>query len=223
VSRPRSATIPLFPLAHPVLFPCTSAPLHVFEPRYRQMMADALDEERILGMVTVHPDHQGAMEGNPLLFPVGCAGFISDFERLADGRYDLVLQATRRFRLVREHLPTGSRLYRRAEVEWLDETAPVDPAMLAPLRSDVVRSLQELARHARDRAAPEVPVARLAELDDATFTNSLCVVLGMTPAEKQGLLEAPGLAERLAQLDAVLRFHLALLEAPVADPGRTVH
>jgi hypothetical protein len=223
MSRSPSAPIPLFPLAQPVLFPGTSTPLHVFEPRYRQMMADALEEERILGMVTVHPDHHEAMEGNPPLFPVGCAGFISDFERLADGRYDLVLQATRRFRLVREHPPSGSRLYRRADVEWLDEKLPADPSTLTPLRAEVVRSLQELARRARDRAAQEVPVARLAELDDATFTNSLCVVLGMAPAEKQGLLEAPGLAERLAQLDAVLRFHVALLEAPATDPGRTLH
>jgi Lon protease-like protein len=174
-------------------------------------------------MMTVHPEHQAAMEGNPPLFPIGCAGFISDFERLADGRYDLVLQATRRFRLVREQLPSGSRLYRRAEVEWLEEAPSPDPAALAVLRKGVVGSLQAMARRASDRSAPEVPIARLGELDDAGFTNSLCVVLGMAAAEKQGLLEAPGVAERLAQLDAVLRFHLALMEAPAADAGRTVH
>jgi Lon protease-like protein len=207
-----------------VLFPGTRAPLHVFEPRYRQMMADVLEGNRIVGMATVRPEHWGAMEGNPPLFLVGCAGFVSDFERLADGRYDLVLQATQRFRLLREHPPSGSRLYRRAEVEWLSEAAPADPAALALLRAEVVRSLQDLVRRSPgDAAVPELPVTRLAELDDAAFTNSLCVVLGMAAAEKQGLLEAPGVAERLAQLDAVLRFHMALLEAPGADPGRTLH
>ncbi len=88
-------TIPLFPLPNVVLFPNVYLPLHIFEPRYREMVSDALDGDRIIGMVLLRPGWEGDYEGRPAVYPVGCAGLISHAERLSDGRYNIVLQGAR--------------------------------------------------------------------------------------------------------------------------------
>ena len=73
--------IPLFPLSNVVLFPGARVPLHIFEPRYRQMLQAALEGDRLLGMVAVRPGHQEQMQGNPPVQPLGCAGFINGVDR----------------------------------------------------------------------------------------------------------------------------------------------
>jgi len=209
--------IPLFPLSNVVLFPGVQAPLHIFEPRYRQMMEAALGGERSIGMVVVHPQHQLDMGGEPPIFDVGCAGFIARHERLADGRYHLVLEGTQRFRVVRERVPEGERLFRIGEVEMLPEADP-GPGAIAALRESVIEMIEPLLD-----ATPEatVPLDRLRDLDDPTFVNALCAALGLPCEEKQALLEAAGPEERLEKLEGVLQFHLASARAPAgAGPGR---
>src|ERR671922_1672133 len=95
-------TIPIFPLPNVVLFPNVFLPLHIFEPRYRQMVADALDGDRIIGMVLLRPGWEGNYEGRPPVYPIGCAGLITHAERLPDGRYDIVLQGLEKFRILAE-------------------------------------------------------------------------------------------------------------------------
>ena len=108
------ATLPLFPLPNVVLFPNVFLPLHIFEPRYRAMVADALDGDRLIGMVLLRPGWEGDYEGRPPVFPIGCAGLISHHEQLPDGRYNIVLRGLEKFRVERED---DSRLYRLGEVE----------------------------------------------------------------------------------------------------------
>ena len=86
------ATIPLFPLPNVVLFPNVYLPLHIFEPRYRQMMDRALSGERVIGMVLLKPGYEHDYERTPPVYQVGCAGSITQFERLPDGRFNLVLK-----------------------------------------------------------------------------------------------------------------------------------
>ena len=93
-------TIPLFPLPNVVLFPNVFLPLHIFEERYREMVADALAEDRIIGMVLLRPGWEDDYEGRPAIYPVGCAGLITHAERLADGRFNIVLQGLEKFRVV---------------------------------------------------------------------------------------------------------------------------
>ena len=216
--------IPLFPLSNVVLFPEARVPLHIFEQRYRDMMAAALEGDRTLGMVTVLPDHQGEMAGDPPVFPVGCAGFIAAHQRLADGRYDLVLQGTGRFRILQEDPPDGSRLYRCALVEMVDEaeTTP-EPGVLRDRRARVVDMLEVLARRASGGEPIDIESDRLDQLDDSTFTNALCAAIGLSTVEKQGLLEAEGTCERLERLESVLHFHVAALGAPAGEGPSTVH
>jgi Lon protease-like protein len=210
-------SIPLFPLSNVVLFPGCLAPLHIFELRYRQMTEAALRGERLIGMVTVRPDAREEMGGNPPIYAVGCAGFITDHQRLPDGRYNIVLRGMKRFRVESESAPDFERLYRLADARWLDDPDAGSAVGRAGLREGVLDHLRRLAR--RSQGDEEVSLAELGELDDGTFTHALCQALGLPPAEKQGLLEAASLTERLTQLEGLLAFYLAGLDS--SDPGGT--
>jgi Lon protease-like protein len=199
-------SLPLFPLATPALFPYCATPLHVFEPRYRALTADALAGERRIGMATVRPEAIAEMPGDPLLYEIGCAGFIAEHERLPDGRYLLLLQATRRFRILRETARSADRLYRAAEIEWLEE-APGDAARASAHRSAAMRELHALLS---GNAASGVDLARLDGLDDGRLACEIAQALRLPGPEKQALLEAASAAERLERLAQTLAFYRAL-------------
>src|SRR5947207_4199041 len=108
--------LPLFPLPNVVLFPNVFLPLHVFEPRYREMVADAIAGDRMIGMVLLQPGWEHDYEGRPPVYPIGSSGVITHFERLTDGRYNIMLRGLERFRILEED---NSRVYRRATVQRL--------------------------------------------------------------------------------------------------------
>src|SRR5437762_9398478 len=115
--------IPLFPLPNVALFPATQLPLHIFEPRYRAMVSDALEGERLIGMVMLRPGWEPHYERTPKVYPVGCAGFITHADRLPDGRYNIILRGMEKFRIVQERSARqGAELYRWAQVESIAET-----------------------------------------------------------------------------------------------------
>lgn len=217
--------MPLFPLSSPVLFPGCAVPLHVFEPRYRQMTVHALAGPRVIGMTTVRPEHRDRMDGSPPLYPVGCAGVIHESRRLADGRYHILLRGMHRFRIREELPPEGDRLYRVALVEVLEERFE-DATRAERLRARVIERLQALAERTARREADEgmrFDAGRLAELDPATFANTVSQALGLSAEEKQGLLEADGIVERLQRLDGVLAFHLAEPDEAASRGPRVLH
>lgn len=110
--------IPLFPLPSTVFYPGTPLPLHIFEPRYRQMTADALEGERKIGMVLLKPDWEAAYFDRPEIFPMGCVGSIEKEIRHPDGKYNFTLVGLRRFRILGE---VDGKLYRCAEIDLLEE------------------------------------------------------------------------------------------------------
>ena len=107
------AVIPIFPLDDIMLFPHASRPLHIFEPRYRRMVADALAGDRIIGMVMLRPGYEDEYEGNPPIYEIGTAGVIANVEEFPDGRYNIVLRGVTKFRVTSED---WSRPYRMADV-----------------------------------------------------------------------------------------------------------
>jgi len=124
------STLPIFPLPNVVLFPNVFLPLHIFEPRYRQMVSDALAGERMIGMVLLQRGGEDD-EGAPPVYDVGCAGLITHVERLSDGRYNIVLRGLERFRVVGEENPSSQILYRRALIVPLaDNDAGAGPQLL---------------------------------------------------------------------------------------------
>ena len=108
--------IPLFPLEPAMLFPGVDRPLHVFEARYRAMVADALKGDRIIGMVTLKPGFESDYAGRPPIYDIGCAGEIVSVGELPGGRYNIVLRGLVKFRVTSED---QSRVYRLARVESL--------------------------------------------------------------------------------------------------------
>jgi len=225
VAQREPLEIPLFPLANVVLFPRARVPLHVFEPRYRQMTGAALAGPRRIGMIAVRPEHHAEMAGDPPLFAVGCAGSISQVERRDDGRFDLVLAGTHRFRILREPPRHGDRLYRVAEVEPLEERFDEgrEGIPLQGLRADAIDLLAQLLRHAAPRAAHQLDPRRFSGVDDPSFVDLLCQMLDLPLAEKQGLLEADGPVARCERVVALLQFRLAELGGGLSGPSRTVH
>jgi Lon protease-like protein len=124
----------LFPLPNLVLFPHVAQPLHIFERRYRQLMADALDDDRLIAMALLRPGWEKDYHKNPPVHPVVCIGRIHHEERLSDGRYNLLLQGISRARLIEE--PESDRLYRIGVVELMPDVPPAE-AQEQPLRQEL--------------------------------------------------------------------------------------
>jgi Lon protease-like protein len=110
--------IPIFPLPSTVFYPGTLLPLHIFEPRYRQMTADVLKGKRKIGMALLKPNWEETYLHRPELFAIGCVGSIEKEIRHPDGKYNFTLVGLRRFRIVRE---VEGKLYRLAEIDLLEE------------------------------------------------------------------------------------------------------
>ena len=184
-------TIPIFPLQDVVLFPNTSRTLYIFEPRYRSMVADAWKGDRIIGMVLLQPGYEADYEKRPPVYPIGCAGVMTDVQPQADGRYVIVLRGVVKFRI---HGEDQSRAYRLAHVEPLPET-PNDEE-----RSGLGQRRQRLTTlmAAVSGGAVSVPPA----LPDEDLVDALAQQLDFEPIERQELLEQKG---PLARADALIK------------------
>ncbi|MGE0159846.1 MAG: LON peptidase substrate-binding domain-containing protein [Gemmatimonadales bacterium] len=187
-------TIPLFPLPDVTLFPHTVQPFHIFEPRYRSMVEDALAGDSIIGMVLLRPGFEPEYEGRPPVYDVGCAGIIVSSQRLPDGRYNILLRGLTKFRILGED---ADRLYRVAGVESIIEAVtPDERAQLSRRR----RQLEDALRSAA--LGSEVPRPGLS---DEEAIDGLSLSLPLAPAQRQALLEAPGPIERALALSAMIR------------------
>ena len=189
--------IPIFPLPGVVLFPNVFLPLHIFEGRYRQMVADALAGDRLIGMTLLKAGHESDYEGNPPVYPIGCSGVITHVERLPDGRFNMVLRGVEKFRILGEEDPGIGQLYRRAVIEPLaDDIHEVERPSLSAARRRLESLLAPLFERARQDSLlpPGMP--------DADLVNALSQYLEFDPIERQALLEQPGpLARCRAMLD----------------------
>ena len=183
------ATIPIFPLQDVVLFPNSTQPFHIFEPRYRAMVADALEGDSIIGMILLQPGYEAQYEGRPPVYAVGCAGVIVSVEELRDGRYNIVLDGLVKFRVLSED---ASRPYRLAEVEALPEAVEASARpLLTQRRQQIEETLLSIS-----------PGIRLppSDLSDEDVVDGLSLVVPIEPAERQELLEADGPVERALRL-----------------------
>ena len=206
-----SDLLPLFPLPNVVLFPQVFLPLHIFEPRYRTMVADALAGDRVIGIVLLQPGWERDYEGRPAVYPVGCSGLITHFEKLPDGRYNIVLRGVERFAISTED---HSRCYRRAQVRSFPEGTLSDEsrALLQRYR----RQLESVIK-----TSPNGSGLQGAAMSDEDLVNALSQYLDFEPLEKQALLERPCLTTRAEALIELLDMRLLLRRTPGAT--RTPH
>lgn len=217
--------LPLFPLRGVILLPGASLPLHIFEPRYRRMLADALAGHKLIGMIQPRlamqdgPDMAPEIDlDSPPLCDVGCAGRVVASEPLAEGRSLIVLRGVARFRLARELAVTTP--YRQARVEYASfepfaSGAPGESG--ASVASGGVRNENERAEEDMDLAGLLLDLRRyvaarglkadlsgLGKARPEEIVNALSMNCPFTPAEKQELLEARTLKERRAALRTLL-------------------
>ena len=200
-----SELLPLFPLPNVVLFPNVFLPLHIFEPRYRAMTADALAADRLIGMVLLRPGWERDYEGRPPIYRVGCSGVITHVEQTQDGRYNLVLRGLDRFKIVEENdeLP-----YRRAIVEPAPERRPVgaDREAIHKFRAKLESILARNVRVAEGKIPKAMP--------DEDLVNALAQYLDLEPLEKQALLEESGVRARAEALVELLEMKLMMARTP---------
>lgn len=187
--------ISIFPLAGALLLPGAHLPLHIFEPRYRALISDALARDRLIGMV--QPCDTAP---RPNLYPVGCLGRIIEFEALEDGRYNIILHGLARFRILRE-LDVAT-LFRQVEAE-VEPQVEEEPEPLAPVMRAAV---EQEARRFAERLGYLVDWTAVARLDDAALVNSIAQVAPFDVASKQALLEARSLTERAEQAMQLMQF-----------------
>jgi Lon protease-like protein len=189
-------TIPIFPLPNAVLFPNVFMPLHIFEPRYRAMVADALAGDRIIGMVLLKAGFEVDYDGRPPIFPVGCAGVITHSERLADGRFNIVLKGLEKFRVMGED---ASRPYRLAHIDGMPElVSTAERAELQRMRHRLEALLAAAVE--REGGEPRFPPA----IPDEDLVNALAQFMGLEALERQALLERDGVLPRCRGLIELL-------------------
>jgi len=199
MSATRLLTIPIFPLPGAILFPRSQLPLHIFETRYREMVRDALDGPARIGMVQPTASEE---DGAPL-YPVGCIGEIVNVEELEDGRFNIVLLGSSRFRIIGEtDLETP---YRNADVDTngFDDDEP--PPLSMTLRAEVEREAKRLG----DAMRLSVDWAAVRRLDDEMLVNAIAQVAPFDVGAKQALLEARTLDDRADLLVQLMQFQRA--------------
>lgn len=198
--------VPIFPLAGALLFPRGQLPLHIFEPRYRAMIRDALDGDRLIAMV-----QPKAGSDIPAVFDIGCIGRIEGCEELEDGRFNIVLEGLGRFRIAREaEVETP---YRQVDADraGFDDDEEDEPLGIAH-RAEIERE----ARAYADSLGYSVDWDSVARLDDEMLVNGIAQIAPLDVGSKQALLEAPDL---LARADLLVQFMQFQRMAPGGADG----
>ena len=207
------ARLSIFPLAGALLFPRALLPLHIFEPRYRAMISDAMARDRRIGMIQPRDD---TVE-KPALFEIGCIGRIAEVEALDDGRFNIILEGLTRFRLVSELDVTTP--FRQVEADIAAFVG--DDAEPAPLGIALRADLEREARRYADAKGYAIDWAAVERLDDEGLVNGVAQVTPFDVATKQALLEAPDIAERADLVVQFLRF-FRLDDSDDDDNGATL-
>ena len=200
--------LPIFPLTGVVLLPLNWLPLHVFEPRYRALVEDALAGERFIGMIQPlvarddnSPDPDAEPADEPEIYPVGCAGRIERCDREPDGRFLILLRGVSRFRIRDELAPR--RGYRRVAADYVEFAADLHEAEAAVDAGPALAAALALGR----ARGFELDLDKLAGLPGFSLVNGLAAAMPLSPAEKQALLEATDPAARQELLTSLLEMN----------------
>ncbi len=187
-------------------------PLHIFEPRYRKMLADALAGTRIIGMTLLRAGWEHDYYGRPPVYEQGCAGRIEQHETLPDGRSNIVLRGLTRFRIVEEH---AGEPYRLAAVVPLRD-ASGDEAEVDAARRAVMAAIGRAAD------GPLVLVIK-PDVPSDLFVNALSQSLALSAVERQSLLECESVLDRYRRMLSILEFQQLERESHPGPSEPTVH
>ena len=187
----------IFPLPGALLFPGMHLPLHIFEPRYRALVSDAMARDRRIGMIQPRP-MQSRDQDKTALFDLGCVGRIAEVEALDDGRYNVILEGMALFRVIREL--DVSTAFRQVEAELL----PVgeDETLSLGRRA----SLESESRRFAEAQGYAVDWDQVGKLDDQSLVNGIAQIAPFDAAAKQALLEAGDVETRAELIIQLLTF-----------------
>lgn len=193
-----SGRVRLFPLPNLVLFPHVIQPLRVFEPRYVDLLHDALSGDRLIAMALLQPGWEPDYDGNPPIAPVACLGRVLTWQSQPNQQYNLLLVGLQRVRIVRE-LSTESS-FRVAEVELLDDAYPAKSAISRPtLHRKLAATFDEMLPDVDD-AAELSNQAAAKNISLGTLTDVISYALDLDLCTKQALLAEPDVDRRAKQL-----------------------
>ncbi len=202
----RIIRVPLFPLPGAILFPRAQLPLHIFEPRYCEMVRDAVEGSNRIAMVQTHRLDD---DNRAPLYEVGCVGEIVGLEELEDGRYNIVLLGSHRFRLVREDDPAATYRCAEVDIQAFDDEEPEPLSLLE--RAEVERE----ARRLGNAMGLAIDWSAVNRLDDEMLVNAIAQVAPFDVGAKQALLEQPTLESRADLLVQLMQFHRAAVTGGV--------
>ena len=188
--------IPIFPLTGVLLLPRGRMPLNIFEPRYLAMVSDAMTYPRVIGMV--QPREGRGDAGDPPVYAIGCAGRITGFGELDDGRYEITLTGVARFEIVEELAQVKG--YRPVRVDWSRFRGDLAAASGGVDRDRLLAALKPYLKRHKVKTDWDA----ITKTPDERLVTSLAMVCPFAPSEKQGLLEAEGLPARARLLTALL-------------------
>ncbi len=201
-SFPDIQELPIFPLPNVVFFPRTVLPLYIFEPRYKQMVADALESNRQIGMALLQPGLESRQDESPDVFSTGGMGLITQYEDLEEGQYNILLSGRHRYRIMEFIRETP---YRVARVRLLQEAMPSGQA-INEISTELVLGFREL-HEANTQPGLEPDV--IDKLDFPTLVNSVCSSLNLSVRNQQQLLEMNSLKVRATTILGILRQQIA--------------
>jgi Lon protease-like protein len=195
--------IPVFPLPDVVLFPKVYLPLHIFEPRYRQMVMDVKTGNQMIGMALLKEGWEENYYQNPAIFQLGCVGRVIKVESLEDGRFNIILYGLKKFTIKDEFF---DRSYRQAAIEPLGFRSEVSATLSTELKGCLIRLLKEYASLVK--LGRQVDLLVQSCLDDEVLIHTLSFALNFTPLEKQFLLEAEELEQQAHRLVDLIQFKI---------------
>ena len=192
--------IPVFPLSNFIIFPRTTVPLNIFEPRYIDMVDDAMKSNRIIGMIQPKKSDQNI----PLLYNVGCAGKITSFSETDDGRYLIVLSGISRFKIIKEL--ENDKLYRECSISFNDFSNDLEKNKEEIKFTD----LELIFKNLKSLFIKEGYILNWKELEKQSLDqtiNTLAMASPFSLEEKQVLLETINLNERKKKLEEILSIY----------------
>lgn len=189
------STIPVFPLNGVIYFPKTNLPLNIFEQRYLNLIGDAYNKDKLMGMV------QSKKEGK-LVYDIGCLGKISDFQRIKDGRVLINLIGISRFKIIEEI--SNDKLYREFKVDYQNFSEDIKE-----VKNEIdTEALMDKAKSFFKRNGLLLNWKEFEKLDQLQKINTLAMIAPVTNEEKQKLLEAVSTEDKIKALESIISFYL---------------
>lgn len=210
------AELAIFPLPNVALFPGALLPLHVFEPRYRDLLHEVLAGRKVMGVARLRPGFENDYEGRPPVFEICGAGFVEEHSERPDGRLDIALRGLARVRIVTELPPL--RTFRQVRAELVREPSP-EPALLAAWQVKLGALWQQLSPHLPEGVRDLKALTRGAD-DASAFSDRLAAALVADPEASQRLLSEADPAERLRLLTARVQELVDALTPPSVAKDR---